>query len=413
MISDRLFALAFDYKKTKLWKSLWDTEIFALKMSDGTIGYVSIMGAGGSHQAVGLYLGDDGINNLRTMADTNDLLESPFKSQENILRQECLQCVFENKDELTEKELTETRNYTRTHGIRLSGKKAFPQFIKYPPYRTPCYLQSAQDQEYLCEALAASIALAGILKEKKTYMIGIDAINKESKEILMLEQQNGQYTLKMIELPEFPPAEYPTPDIVNDISMAKLKRYKKFGTWECEIIRFPKPVQSEEEELPFYPIVLLAVETGSNYILPMSPVANYEERPEQLMELFLTSLVEDKVRPKIMKVRDERTFQFFKTFCEKLKISISMEEYLPSLENVEQVLWDKLNQSEESETEEILTILDTILSMDEKYLKELPDFMIEQLSAVLEKEEIFLPENVEEKLFQILDKIERSRQDPD
>jgi hypothetical protein len=131
------------------------------------------------------------------------------------------------------------------------------------------------------------------------------------------------------------------------------------------------------------------------------------------MELFLTSLVEDKVRPKIMKVRDERTFQFFKTFCEKLKISISMEEYLPSLENVEQVLWDKLNQSEESETEEILTILDTILSMDEKYLKELPDFMIEQLSAVLEKEEIFLPENVEEKLFQILDKIERSRQDPD
>ena len=197
------------------------------------------------------------------------------------------------------------------------------------------------------------------------------------------------------------------------LSLTSVCLCKKFGTWECEIIRFPKPVQSEEEELPFYPIVLLAVETGSNYILPMSPVANYEERPEQLMELFLTSLVEDKVRPKIMKVRDERTFQFFKTFCEKLKISISMEEYLPSLENVEQVLWDKLNQSEESETEEILTILDTILSMDEKYLKELPDFMIEQLSAVLEKEEIFLPENVEEKLFQILDKIERSRQDPD
>lgn len=411
MISDRLYSLAFEYKKTKLWNSLWDTEIFALKMSDGNIGYITIMGADRSHQAVGLYLGDDGINNLRTIVEFNEFTESPFKTQENILRQECLQCVFANKDELTEKELEETKNYTRTHGIRLSGKKAFPQFIKYPSYRTPCYLQSPQDQEYLCEALSASIALAEILKKKKPYMIGIDAIHRESKEILMLEPENGQYLLKRMELPELPSEKYPVPDSINEINLAKLKRYQKFGTWECEIIRFPKPIQNEEEELPFYPIVLLAVEISSNYLLPMSPVAHYEENPEQLMDLFMDSLLEDNVRPQIMKVRDERTYLFAKPFCDRLKIPLSLEENLPSLEIIEDTLWNKLNQNEEEEIEEILSILDTILNLEDKYLSELPSFMTQQLQAILQRKEAPLPENIKEKLILILRKIEQAQQE--
>ena len=43
MASDKLYECAFEYKKTKLWKKLWDTEIFAVKFSDGEIGYVSVM----------------------------------------------------------------------------------------------------------------------------------------------------------------------------------------------------------------------------------------------------------------------------------------------------------------------------------------------------------------------------------
>lgn len=38
------FKLAFLYRKTKVWKFLWDTEIFAIKLDDGQIGYVSITG---------------------------------------------------------------------------------------------------------------------------------------------------------------------------------------------------------------------------------------------------------------------------------------------------------------------------------------------------------------------------------
>lgn len=46
MISDRLYELAFEYKKRKLWKILWDLQLFGVKLSDDRIGYISIMGGG-------------------------------------------------------------------------------------------------------------------------------------------------------------------------------------------------------------------------------------------------------------------------------------------------------------------------------------------------------------------------------
>ena len=62
MISDKLYELAFAYKKTKLWKILWESELFAVKFSDGRIGYISIMGNLGEYCALGLYIGEEGLN---------------------------------------------------------------------------------------------------------------------------------------------------------------------------------------------------------------------------------------------------------------------------------------------------------------------------------------------------------------
>ena len=53
MISDKLFALAFEYKKTKLWNHLSDTQVFALELSGGRVGYISIMGRAGGQSDTG------------------------------------------------------------------------------------------------------------------------------------------------------------------------------------------------------------------------------------------------------------------------------------------------------------------------------------------------------------------------
>ena len=45
MISERLYELAFAFRKTRLWGFLWESEVFAVRLSGGRIGYVSVQGA--------------------------------------------------------------------------------------------------------------------------------------------------------------------------------------------------------------------------------------------------------------------------------------------------------------------------------------------------------------------------------
>ncbi len=45
MFSDKLFELAFNLQRTKLWKMLWTAKFFAVSLPDGEIGYCSHHGA--------------------------------------------------------------------------------------------------------------------------------------------------------------------------------------------------------------------------------------------------------------------------------------------------------------------------------------------------------------------------------
>ena len=159
MFSDKLFELAFIYKKTKLWKMLWDSEIFAVSLPDGEIGYCSIMGAIGEHCALGLYVGEKGLNSFRIVLSGPGMV-SELNYHEFLLSQDCLQCAFENRDGLTEEEVEAARDYARRNRIALRGRNAFPHFVKFRPSYMPWFLRDEQDQRRLCAALEAAIEVA-------------------------------------------------------------------------------------------------------------------------------------------------------------------------------------------------------------------------------------------------------------
>lgn len=396
MISDKLYALAFEYKKTKLWEMLWDEQLFAVKMPDERIGYISIMGAAGQHCALGLYIGEDGFESFREIAGANEFMMLPFELHEHLLQQNCLQCVFESKDELSVEEREEAKKYARAHGIKIAGKNAYPHFLKYKPNCYPWHLQTDEEQEELCEALAAAIEMARLLKEKMPGQLGLKRIDDETKEILMLERRDGAYILGKTKIPEDKPKKWPAPKAGNDIGIANLKKAKRVGVWECAIIRFPEPVQDDPEEIPVFPVVLLAVEDSMNYILPVSPVIHYEDNPEELLNLFMDAFLMQNICPMKIKAQDERTYEFVKPFCDRLKIAISIEEELPALEEAE---YEFLERFDMSEDEEMADMLDELLEMDSEQLDMLPEGMVKQFGMLVEQG--VLPDEMEQKLKQL------------
>ena len=356
MISDKLFALAFEYKKTKLWRMLWDIEVFAVKLSDGRIGYISIMGGGGSHCALGLYIGQAGLDSLRCIAEADQFRMSPFEFHEKIIRQDCLQCAFEGKEELSMEELEEARAYARANGIRISGKNAYPQFVRYKPSCLPWPIQTEQEQEDLCEALSAAIHMAKLLEGNRPEDLGIHRIDGKAEEIVLLEWKDGDYVASKIEVLPMQPIVWPEPSNCNEIGLASLKKIRKSGIYECEIIQFPEPVQNNPDEVPCFPFVFMAVNTDLNFVLPVPPVKSYMDAPEELLNFFIDALRKEGMCPKELRVRDDRTYAFAKGFCAKLKIPISVEQDLPTLDEVEEDFVRHFSMSEEEELTEFVSL---------------------------------------------------------
>ncbi len=407
MISDKLYERVFLYKKTRLWDKLWDSEIFAVKLHDGRIGYISIAGAEGEHCALRVYVGSRGIDSFRRMIRANQFMMRPSEFQEQMLQQECLQCSFESKSELAKEEQEEVQQYARAKGIRLAGKGAYPQFTKYQKNLCPWYLQTEEDQEILGQALEAAAAFAAQLKGKMPDALGMEEIGSEAMEIPMMEYREGTYVLTKTMLPKEEPVEVPTPEAVNQIGLAKLKKLKKSGVWECGIIRVPQPIRNDPEEIPFFPVLLLAVNSIGGQYLSLPPLEDYEDNPCALVDIFMEGLLKQKICPKEILARDERTYAFAEDLCGKLGIALSIGEKLEALDEVEDALLEHISRGGDEEIADFVDMLDSILNMDEKRQRELPDGISKQLKEMLDHGGDMLPPEIRDKAEQIIHMLEK------
>ena len=281
MIPDKLYDLAFSYKKTKLWKKLYDTQMFAVKLSDGEIGYICVMGIAGEHCALALYVGDKGFESYSRLLFNDSIDHSDL--QEAAINQACLQCSFENSTSLAYDELDEVKDYAVRHDMKLRGRNAYPHFVKYAPECMPWYIENKSEQEQIGEALAAAIELSDLLEnkviDKPEYLAPI------TRDIILLEPENGRYKVTYTTIPPIPSPRYPEP-MLNDLHIAGIKKLKKRDIWECRIVRSTKPLQRSPKEAPTFPTALIARSLDSDVLIPVMPVVHYNENSSEMMVIF-------------------------------------------------------------------------------------------------------------------------------
>lgn len=411
MATDRMYELAFQYKKTKLWKKLYDCEIFALKLSNGETGFCCVMGMAGQVNAVSLYLGDKGFQSYRNIAKERFPM---YDYEAMLMSQDCLQCGFDSKDALHPRELDEVRIYTKKNGITLRGANAFPQFLKYQPYYHPWFVFSDVEQGYMCEALEACIAMAGFLQHKTKSEIGLSNPFETGQTIPCLIREAGSYVITHIDLPTEWRQEYPTPTLKNEFSIARLKQAKKKGIFECKIIRLPAAVQETEEDVPYYPAVLLSVNRTSELVYPTNPIRHLEENPESLLESFVEKLLENEICPRKMETNDVYTFEFLKNLCNAVGIQLVLtEKELPALEEAidslmsamlfdeEEVDYDEdFDEESDMEAAFLFGALNMLAHMSDSDLRNMPKPLRQELLQLAEAG--LLPPELERKIRRML-----------
>ncbi len=408
MATDKMYELAFRYKQTKLWKDMQDTEIFAVRLSDGEIGYCCVMGMLGEHISLAVYVGDEGFQSFRELAfreESDGLEEEPDFASVMLnaswaFRQVCLQCSFENKDDMEEWDADAVRRYAKAHKIQLRGAHSFPNFVKYARYRLPMGIEAPEDERRICDALAGAVALAELLKTKSKAEIGLYLVDEDTETLPLLTPGENGYAVGETPVPEPWEEQWPEPAELDEESVKELRKLRKKGVYACEVFRLPGLIEEQQDadEAPYFPALLLCVDTKSGYLIGTTPATDYDIHPESLRDAFVKALIENGVCPRAIKVRDEQTRVLLSDLCMKVGALLSVDDELPALDDAKAEMLAMLHndffgdEDDEEDDEDddeyfgetdmdeaISVVMDEMSRMSDQELKMLPREMVRQI----------------------------------
>ena len=394
MATEKMYDLALQFEQDKLWIHLLDDEIFAVRFPDGETGYCSVLGRMGTACGLRLYVGDKGYRSLRLMMAAAEMeMDDPAR---NLVlgSNESITCTFDSGMNLTGEEREEFRKYARAHKIYISGENAYPCFTKCRTGSVPRKLESEEDEQRICEALSAAVALREMLFQYGKSRLKLVSVDERTQSIPIFVREDGRWT---VELAQLPPAvmAYPEPVFTDEAASERLKRKEKRGIWECGMMWLPITVKGEDE-VPAHPLALISVDRTERRTWP--PVVTYDEDSAELMEGFAQELAASTVLPETICCGDDRSAALLKNLGAGVGIRIERTAGLETLGRVMREIEENISEIGNDETEngqrdEVIRVL---MQMEDDELLRLPRSYTGGLVQLAETEE--LPEELRKRI---------------
>lgn len=327
-----LYQLAFQYLKVELWKSLWDNQIFAVKFSDGEIGYCCVMGAAGAFCGLGIYIGDEGINSYLKMA-SDDFMGTD--ETEIKFSQQCIMCSFVKPSQINRTSQLKTRTNLNNAGFDLKQIKLYPMFEKFLKYHIPTTNINDTDKQHFVEAFYACIEVANKLKVKSIEELHLtndqELLNKTIPYLIC--KRDGSYTWRTKKLPK---------DIFMDCCLAqnynyllaqKIKNMQSTGsTWLCGMFRFHSTV-NDTEGIPYFPLIQVLLDKESEFMYDMQ-ICKFEEQEESIFPNKLFDVIKEHGKPNKIILTDIRSAIIYNQLLKELGID---SDYQPNLKSINRV----------------------------------------------------------------------------
>ncbi|MBR3015622.1 MAG: hypothetical protein IKH57_00815 [Clostridia bacterium] len=406
-----LYDLAYRFRNSKLWKTIYEDELFAVELKGRQIGYCSLMGRSGEHMALGLYIGDAGFSSYRKLVSYSTDNRGDAQNPVDLLTQDCIQCSIEQRDQFSPEELAEIKAYCKASGTPF--RAPYPQFARFYPYCVPWHITSKSDWDSIGTALTVLEKMGEFLQSHSKEELGLRPIvadmegekylesdvwqedlfsappsrdPREDVTIPLYSLKKGELSMRRIPLPPFRETNLLPPDHFNEVAVARLMKLKKAGDMQCDVLRAPEPVDGEP---PYVPAVLLALELDEGTILqPVMPKGPQYD-PNEMLEGFIASLLSSGIYPRRIMVRTDETAVLLKPLCQRARIELAEGQELDELDEAADQIWEE--QENGYYLEEIIRMLE-LMNLDQ-----IRQFSAEMLKQLLETEGL-LPDQLKEKI---------------
>lgn len=418
MPTKMLYTLAIQFRKEALWKRLSDDALFAVPLPDGTVAYCCVMGMLGEHFALAVYPGDAGLASYRDMARHADD-RIPLKRLEHLVSQDCAAVSYTVKHDIPPRSLSEMKGY----GLSFHGKNAFPLIERMRPGYCPWYLDDPADDAMLSAALRAGLEVSrklgtGGWQSTSLFDSPDDGDPPAAFEFtggppydrsipLIAENADGSFTWSKTPLPEPVAPVFPSPTLKDALLIARLQKAKRVGVWACAQVMFPDPVAEgeadaagnvhEPADAPYFPLMLLAVDTAEGMVIAPSAVKPDAEAPLALVTA-LAGAMSEHGRPRKIQVPDARTHALLSTAMAQLGVQVERCDDLPALEDAMASLYESTSGREGTSEAEIEALLDLMQTAMES--GDMPDTMLAQLRSLYDQN--LLPAHLADKVGDML-----------
>ncbi len=393
---DSLYAAAFRFRDTKLWKKLKKEDIFAIKLSDdkGDLIYCSVTDNKDGFPALMVFPEGFGLHEYLKQHILGKC--TPKEYIEYICLQSYLSCELQSKDVIDTASEMIIRDYAERNGISLRGKYSFPIIAHAIPGHFPFIIENEENRKCLERALNAAVLLSGFIERLGKKELGFG--QKDVMPLLEYTSEDG-YTFSEIGYPEAKEPNYSYP------STRKIrKKLPHHGVYECDIVYTPTPVPDDMEDISSpvsYAVTFMAADIADDGDYFYTDLfSGYELNSDDMLECVVNDFKENGFLPEEMRVIDKRTYYFLLDFCEKNDIKLTEVTEFEVFEEVRSFFINELIEQtdeelgDEKSAEEMYNeICDTIRELSEEQLALMPKEMFEQFM-----EADILPDDLQAKL---------------
>ena len=326
MTREQLYDKAFEFKKTKLWKKLYESDLFSVMLDSGDIAYVSVKGRYAGHegyQGLAIYIGDEGFHSYDLMTRPDFLTASEFKRYELIFGQKALHVSFTDKESLSGDELTEVRDYAKRHNVQLKGVNAYPRFEKHEPGYYPWKIVTDDDMRAVYTCLEAAILLAKKLENSDPASLGIKDVyyEKEKAPLFILKnnelKKSGSVVLPVNNDEHCIYIKFKDTELIN-----RIRNLEKRGIMEAQLIRVPEAVYDKTEEIPYYQLAMLMVDNRDGKVVPIKTFGGVHPAPQKMIREIADGIIQYGIKPEEIRCYDNRTYGVLEDLCKKTGIKV-------------------------------------------------------------------------------------------
>ena len=346
-MDQNLIALAFKLRDARMWETLSDSDIYAVRLRSGETAYCCIMGNSGQHFGLGIYVGVAGWNTYLRFGEMDALDNKLELHQMMCTKLDCINCDFmpESLVEASE-EKSAVIAYAKEHALLDRRGVGIPEFTRYAPYLAPGPVVDAEDLAVTEETLSASLYLARLIKKQYYVSLGFlpegihpSPIGGQIIPMLVPDGKKG-YTLTHTTLPArsaevLPAVPIDRPELTVQIAMLPVR-----SNTECRFIAIDTPVMPKGEK-GYFPVTLLCVD-GNTGMVSFTEIGKFDPAltPAKTVEDFAYKMIAAKVRPSVIYVEDSFTEALLKNLCSGTGIRLQRVSRLKHLREA----WTSLSE---------------------------------------------------------------------